>query len=98
MDPSREGVFRIRGEGGVIVFVDPGPDARTRYLAARKLQTVLADVPFSELLARLREGGETAIYRVHRAEDAERFRQALDLDGTRVWTVEQRKIGEFDVF
>ncbi|HVS13391.1 MAG TPA: hypothetical protein VMV46_05690 [Thermoanaerobaculia bacterium] len=98
MDPSRPSVFRIRGEGAVIVYVDPGPEPRTRYLAARKLQSELPEVPFPELLARLREGGEIAIFRVQRAEDAERFHRVLDLEGTRVWTVEQRKIGEFDVY
>jgi hypothetical protein len=91
-------VFRLGGEGPLIVFVDPGPDSKTRYLAARKLSQVLVDVPFPVLLSRLKEGGELAIHRVRHERELERFRQALDLEGTRVWIGEQRKIGDFQVF
>ena len=91
-------VFRLGGEGPLIVFVDPGPDSRTRYLAARKLADVLVDVPFPVLLSRLREGGELAIYRVRHEKELARFQQALDLEGTRVWISEQRKIGNFQVY
>jgi hypothetical protein len=91
-------VFRLGGEGPLIVFVDPGPDSKTRYLAARKLAQVVVDIPFPKLLARLKEGGEIAIYRVRHERELERFAQALDLEGARVWIGEQRRIGSFQVF
>lgn len=90
--------FRLQGEGSLIVFVDPGPDPKTRYLAARKLSQILVGVPFPVLLERLKEGGELAIHRVRHERELAPFERALDLEGTRVWIGEQRKIGNFQVF
>lgn len=90
--------LHIRGNGQFIVLVNAGSDPKTQYFTAKKVLEFWGQTNLSAVLDRFRKEENVALYRADTESQANALAHEFAAHGAKVWCVDQRRIGKFEIF